>query len=90
VIKVANDQYGKAVARVTRCLFEKSHPKCSPTRILSKLLGLQPFFVEKLAKNVKQIIILINAKVNNRPMGEISPNLVTLAVCSQNKRNKCL
>jgi hypothetical protein len=28
-----------AETRVTRCVFEKSRPKGSPTRILSKLLG---------------------------------------------------
>jgi hypothetical protein len=56
--------------------FEKNHLKCSPTHILSKLtITLK---VGKSGQVGYFCTLQKQTKVNNRPMGEVSPILVTL------------
>jgi hypothetical protein len=58
--------------------FVKNRPKCGPTALLSKLINivfrdkLKPIYLDYFGN-------LQLPKENNHPIGENSPNLVTLA-----------
>jgi hypothetical protein len=58
----------------------KSRPKCSPTKYLSKLIN--NCFRGKTGPKIclTSVIFKTLPKVNNRPIGEYLPNLVTLAL----------
>jgi hypothetical protein len=63
---------------VTRCVCEKNRPIGCPTQFV-KTITYITCTGEKVAQKFELLLYLKNlAKVNNCPMGENSPNLVTL------------
>jgi hypothetical protein len=80
-----------AKCRVTRWVYENITQKCSPTHFLSNLnINISLNVVTSKPNVWASAVIFINPpKENNHPMGENSPNLVTLAKCRDKEIHRC-